>query len=146
MAYMSQERKKELAPQIKAVLKKYGMKGSIGVRHHSTLVVRIKEGKLPLIENFVAGIVDEGWSQRARCPKAHEERMQQIIQERHIDVNPYHFKDHFTGKCEKFLTELHAAMSKGNHDRSDAMTDYFDVGWYVEMHIGDYKHPYQMVK
>jgi len=44
MSYMSQEKKKQLAPAIKAVLKKYGVKGSIGVRHHSSLVVNIKEG------------------------------------------------------------------------------------------------------
>ena len=34
MAYVSQEKKKQLAPAIKAVLKKYGMKGSIAVRHN----------------------------------------------------------------------------------------------------------------
>ena len=49
MAYVSQEMKKDLAPQIKAVLKKYGLKGSIGVRHHSSLVVNIKSGILDLV-------------------------------------------------------------------------------------------------
>ena len=47
MAYVSQEMKKQLAPAIKAVLKKHNMKGSIAVRHHSTLVVNIKEGAIP---------------------------------------------------------------------------------------------------
>ena len=42
MAYMNQNLKAELAPGIKAVLKKYGMKGSIAVRHNMTLVVNIK--------------------------------------------------------------------------------------------------------
>ena len=143
---MSQERKQALAPKIKAVLKKYGMKGTIGVLGSLALVVRIKEGKLPLIEDFVAKMDYDGWDQRARCPKAHEERMLQITQERHIDVNPYHFKDHFTGNCKEFLSELHAAMSAGNHDRSDILTDYFDIGWYVEMQIGDWNKPYKMVK
>ena len=32
MAYISQQDKKELAPGIKRVLKKYGMKGSIAVK------------------------------------------------------------------------------------------------------------------
>jgi hypothetical protein len=48
MAYISQEDKKELAPAIKAVLKKYNMKGSIGIRNYSTLVVNLKEGSLNL--------------------------------------------------------------------------------------------------
>ena len=49
MAYVSQEKKKQLAPKIKEVLKKYGMKGTISVNNHSTLVVTIKEGKLDMI-------------------------------------------------------------------------------------------------
>ena len=49
MAYMCQTKKKAMAPQIKAVLKKYGMKGSIAVNNHSTLVVNLKEGALDLI-------------------------------------------------------------------------------------------------
>tara|TARA_R110002126_G_scaffold67225_3_gene170559 strand:+ start:349 stop:750 length:402 start_codon:yes stop_codon:yes gene_type:complete len=48
MAYISQEDKKELAPAIKAVLKKYNMKGSIGIHNYSTLVVNLKEGSLNL--------------------------------------------------------------------------------------------------
>jgi len=47
-AYISQKDKKELAPAIKAVLKKYNMKGSIGIRNYSTLVVNLKEGSLNL--------------------------------------------------------------------------------------------------
>ena len=42
MAYISQDTKKELAPAIKAVLKKYNMKGTIGIDHHTSLRVRVK--------------------------------------------------------------------------------------------------------
>jgi hypothetical protein len=140
MAYMSQERKQALAPKIKAVLKKYGMKGTIGVRHHSTLVVRIKEGKLPIIENFVAGLESNG------NDFEYVRTTRYVLATRCIDVNTYCIQDHYSGNCKKFLTELLAAMSVGNHDRSDILTDYFDIGWYVEMHIGDWNKPYKMVK
>ena len=46
MAYISQEDKKELAPAIKKVLKDFGMKGSISIRHHMSLVVTVTEGIL----------------------------------------------------------------------------------------------------
>jgi hypothetical protein len=46
MAYVSQEDKAKLAPVIKYVLAKYGMKGTISVRHHSTLVVTVKSGPI----------------------------------------------------------------------------------------------------
>jgi hypothetical protein len=29
--------------------------------------------------------------------------------------------------------ELRDAMNNGNHDNSDIMSDYFDVGWYVSI-------------
>jgi hypothetical protein len=34
------------------------------------------------------------------------------------------------------------AMNDGNHDRSDIQTDYFDVGWYVDVNIGRWNKPY----
>lgn len=46
MAYVSQEKKAQLAPAIRAVLNKYKMKASISVRHHSSLVVTITSGKI----------------------------------------------------------------------------------------------------
>jgi len=46
MAYVTQEMKKELAPGIKAVLKKYGMKGSISINNYSSLVVTLQQGPL----------------------------------------------------------------------------------------------------
>ena len=133
MAYMSQDRKKELAPKIKVVMKKYGMKGTIRVINHSTLVVRIKEGKLPIIENFAFGLTDI-------------ERSNAVLKSRYLNVNPYWIDDYYTGNCKKFLKELIAAMNDGNHDRSDIMTDYFDVGWYTDINIGDWNTPYGMVK
>ena len=46
MAYVSQEMKKSLAPAIKAVLKEFGMKGSISVNNHSTLWLLYKFKKI----------------------------------------------------------------------------------------------------
>jgi hypothetical protein len=61
-------------------------------------------------------------------------------------VNPYHFKDQFAGRALAFITEVHTAMMQGNHDRSDAQSDYFDVGWYVDLNIGKWNRPYARIK
>jgi hypothetical protein len=61
-------------------------------------------------------------------------------------INPYHFKSHYSGKALKFLTEVYAAMMEGNHDNSDIQTDYFDVGWYVEVNIGKWNKAYDLQK
>ena len=114
MAYVSQDRKKALAPAIKAVLKKYGMKGTIAVRHYSTLVVNIKSGKIDFGGN-------------------------------NISVNPYWIHEHYEGVAKDFLLELKDAMNEGNHDNSDIMTDYFDVGWYCDINIGKWDKPYVVI-
>jgi hypothetical protein len=54
MAYMNQERKQARMPEIKRVLKKYGVKGSVSVRNHSTLTVTVTEGSLDILGNFFA--------------------------------------------------------------------------------------------
>ncbi len=130
MAYMSQERKKELAPAIKAVLKKYGVKGTLAVRNHSSLVMNIKSGSIDFIKNF--NEINELRSiSRQFCPATVS-----------IDVNPYWYHEHFSGVAKQFLSELLPAMNVGNHDRSDIQSDYFDVGWYVDVNIGSWNKPY----
>jgi hypothetical protein len=131
MAYFSQENKASKAPTIKAILKKYGLKGSLSVNNHSTLVLSIKEGKIDFIENL-----------NEHCQ--HEPRFTPA--KNYIDVNPYWYKEHFTGTAKDCLTELLDAMNIGNHDRSDIQTDYFDVGWYVDIKIGNWDKPYIFVK
>ena len=115
MAYMNQETKRELSPAIKAILKKHGFKGSIGVRHYSTLVVNITSG--PMFAKLPSG--------RSYC---------QLSAGLNLDM--------FEGEEREFLAELGNAMMIGNHDNSDAMTDYFDVGWYANINLGKWDKPY----
>jgi hypothetical protein len=116
MAYVSQKDKAQLAPQIKKVLNKYGMKGSISIRHHSTLVVTIQSGSIKFDHSH-----GDGYTQ----------------------VNVYHIESHYKGKAQKFLTELLAAMKGPDwFDKSDAMTDYFHVKHYCDINIGRWNKPY----
>jgi len=122
MAYVSQELKSKLAPKIKAICKKYGVKASLAVRNHSTLVLNVKSGKVDFINDY-------GNSEDAK--------------KFGIQVNPYWYKDHFVGKSKAFLSEVIPAMNDGNWDKSDIQTDYFNVGWYVDVNIGKWNKPYQ---
>ena len=126
MAYMNQEKKREIAPVVKAICKKYGVKASLAVRNHSTLVCNIKSGKLDFFKNEVD-----------RVP-ARERAYEQ--------VNTYWYHEHYAGKTKAFLGELIAAMNDGNHDRSDAQVDYFDVGWYVNVNVGAWDKDYEVIK
>lgn len=135
MAYMNQAKKAEIAPIIKKICAKYGVKGSLSIRHHSTLVLNIKSGKIDFIGNYnsVGTLRDPA---ATRVSKA----------EKDIQVNPYWYHEHFDGVALKFLTDIMVAMNRGNHDRSDIQTDYFDVGWYVDVNIGKWDKPYVLEK
>jgi hypothetical protein len=142
MAYMNQERKAKLAPAIKALFKRYGIKASIAVRHNSTLVVNIKSGAIDLIGNYIENLKTRNYN---KFDPNNIEAIKRIKEAGNIDVNPYWYHEHFTGEAQKFLSGLFLAMNTGNHDRSDIQADYFDVGWYVDVNIGKWNKPYEVV-
>lgn len=137
MAYFNQERKKERTPAIKAILKKYGVKGSLAVRNHSTFVLNIKSGSIDFIENFIQTDKDKPYAKHMS-----QDQIEYIRNNRSLDVNPYWFQEHYSGVAKAFLFEIFKAMNAGNHDNSDIQTDYFDVGWYVDVNIGTWNKPY----
>ena len=126
MAYYTQDKKKEVAPKIKNILNRYGLKGSLSVRHNSTVVLNIRSGKLDLLMNYNANARDDS----------------NAVSRGYMDVNPYHYKKHFSGVALTCIDELMTTLNDGNHDRSDVQSDYFDVGWYVDVKIGTWDTPY----
>jgi hypothetical protein len=134
MAYMNQARKAELAPGIKAVLAKYGVKGSISVDNHSTLVVTIKEGAPDFIGE--ANRFNREYAERRG------ERFHPV--EGYYQANPYRGADDYADTTVgQFFRDLTAAM-RGNlwYDNSDIMTDYFDTAYYLQINVGKYDRPY----
>ena len=122
MAYMNQERKKRLAPTIKKILKKHNMKGTLSVNNYSTLNLTLQSG--PIDFKYTG---QDGRTIR--------------------NINEYWYEDHFKNNPEAlaFLSEVIPAMNNGNHDNSDMMTDYFDVGWYIGVRLGKWDKPYSVI-
>jgi hypothetical protein len=116
MAYYSKEQKAVVEPKIKAILKKYDVKGSLSVSNSSTVVLSIRSGS-----------VDFGLDGATNHT-----------------VNNYWFQEQYHGDALAFLTEVYAVLNNGNHNNNDAMTDYFDVGWYVSIRIGRWDKPYTL--
>lgn len=129
MAYVSQELKMELSPKIKAVLKKYGVKGTLSVVHHSKLRLKIIESHYNVMQQVAD--TSQWWSEKEtdELPTNHS-------------INTFHFKTQFTGELVEFLTEIHEAMNEGNFDKSDSQSDYFHVGWYTSIEFGTWDKPY----
>lgn len=127
MAYMSQEKKAQIAPVVKAICAKHGVKATLAVRHHSTLVLNISAGKIDFFADLVWRECDHEWQKKPTGS---------------LDINPYWYDEHYTGAALAFFEEIFPALNAGNPNRSDYATDYHDVGWYVDVNVGHWNKPY----
>lgn len=136
MAYMNQDRKAQIAPAVKAILKKYGIKGTLAVRNGSTLVLNIKSGKLDFINDYNETVGSRPGGFRLGNPATD-----------YLDINRYWYSEYFSNKkIKKFLDEVFTAMNTGNWDNSRSEIDYFDVGWYIDVNVGKWNKPYILEK
>ena len=118
MAYIDQTKKASIAKALKGIIPQ-GWKYSLAIRHHSTLVLTITGAPLDLIALY--GV--EGRTE--------------------LNVNRHHYATHCADECLRdTLGAILDALNAGNHDRSDLQTDYFDVGWYVDVRIGAWNRPF----
>lgn len=131
MAYIDQDRKKQLEPAIKALLKEYGLKGSLRISHHSTLILTISAGEIDFIGNY-----------NETGERNHYRAISWSPAKGNIQANHYHLDTTFSGRAFEALDKIRDAMMVGNHDNSDPMSDYFDVGWWIAIHIGSWNKPY----
>jgi hypothetical protein len=112
MAYMNAERKKIIAENLKPVLKKYGMKGSLSVRNHMAISLTLQSGP-----------IDFGSDIRDINPYWFHEHYEGVA------------KDFLT---EAFA----ALKTAGYYDNSDASIDYFDTAYYYGIVVGKWNKPY----
>ena len=114
MAYVSQAKKASLAPAIRAVLNKYKMKGTIAVRHHSSLVVNLKQGPIDFGDSYIQ--VNTYW----------------------IDTHYTGTARDFLNELKA------AMEGPDFFNEDDAMTDYFHRSHYVDINVGQWNKPYAL--
>jgi hypothetical protein len=132
MAYMNQAKKAIIASKLKPVFKKYGVKGSLKVNNHSTIVLTVKSGKIDFIKNYnsIVGSQPGGFRNGSAA-------------EKYLNINPYWYQEHFSGQPKEFLTEALTALKGADwYDESDGSIDYFNTAYYVDIAIGKWNKPY----
>lgn len=133
MAFMSQDKKKIIAAELKKVMPK-GWKYSLAVRHHSTIILNISAAPIDLIQGY-----------NERATENQKRKGMTYTPSTYAQVNEHWLDTQFSGDLLKTFEAIKTALNNGNHDRSDIMTDYFDVGWYVSIHIGRWDKPFQVI-
>ena len=127
MAYMSQENKARIQALLKEVMPK-DYKWSLRVRHSMVLILTISKAPHDLV-----GIIREnGYTGEDEYAYIHG-----------CDHSRY-FKGH--PELIDLFNKISRALGDGNHNNSDVMSDYFDVGWYTEINIGRYDKPFTHAK
>lgn len=134
MAFMNQERKAKLAANLKKVVPA-GWKYSLAVDNYSTIVMTIKSAPVDLLKAMS--------DRYAQQPKYYNSSRGTEVRD-YASVNQYWLADQFEGELLEIFKNINAALNDGNHDRSDIMTDYFDVGWYVNINIGKWNKPFEV--
>lgn len=138
MAYVSQEMKNKIAPVIKALCAEYGIKATLAVKHHSTLVLNIQSGP---IDFLAVG------NRIARETAARRGQQYYGDECNYSQVNVYWIEEHYDGVAREFLAKAYAALKGPDFfDHSDAMTDYFHRSHYQDINIGRYNKPYVLTE
>lgn len=107
---------KELKAKVAGLLKEImprGWRYSLSVRHHYMLVLTIQSAPVDLTTERFCG--------------HNERRIRNTAPAGHADL----------------FVRIFKAMNCENHNNSDPMTDYHDVGYYTEINIGTHEKPFK---
>lgn len=127
MAYINQEGKKKVAIAMNKVAQKYGLKFSLSIRHHSTLVCKIKSGKVDFIGNFNENQRDD----------------ERKIERGYFELSEYSLDSKYSGQVLECVKEIISALKSADwYDDSDIQTDYFNTAYYIDIKVGEYDAPY----
>lgn len=118
MAYMSKEHAKEIRNDLKKEFPSY--KFSVKIHHHSSINVSLMKSPLD-------------FSQDLEKAKPWE----------YLQLNEFHLEWYQNADVLKRIRNI---VNKKNWDKSDIMTDYFNVGFYFHFNIGQYDKPYEQIK
>lgn len=122
MAYITAQEVKEIRNNLKTEFPaKAGWKFSVRKRNSSTLCVTVLQAPLNLI------------------PKNHEGSA-------YAGVNHYHMSGSFESiEAEMYVKKIVNICNEKNFDKSDSQSDYFHVGYWFSMQIGQWDKPFERV-
>ena len=128
MAYVSKEKKAGIKAALDKVIPK-GWKWSLAVRDHSVIVLTISKGPRDLTI-LPASFYHQTPERQKFDRQVSDVRIGESFPE---------------GDVNETMKKVAAALNMNNYDNSDAQTDYFDVGHYVNINVGRWDKPFVIV-
>ncbi len=103
-------------------------KFSVRNEHHSSVAVTI-----------LSGPVRFNYTEEARRTSASMYNVTSEKEPDYLQLNHYYLENYTNANI---LHEMYDILNDGNYDNSEPMTDYFDVGFYVNLSMGSWDKPY----
>jgi len=123
MAYMNQEQKSVIKANLDKILKPLGIKYSLSVQHHSTILCTLRSGPIDFFGDCTAG------ASHAR--------------DYYLQCNLYHIENNYKNPSKDILLAIKDALQSANYfDHSDSQTDYFHCAYYYYCNVGAWDKPY----
>lgn len=135
MAYMNQTKKQTIMKNLKPILDRYRVKGSLRVRNGHAITLTLRSGSVDFVSDM--------------NPTVHGKVVDKVTLMQHYNfmINQYWFQEHYIGEAYHFINEVKKAMESADYyDRSDAQIDYFDTAYYYDICVGSWDKPYTVTK
>lgn len=147
MAFMNHAKKRLIADALKKVVPK-DWKYTLAVRHHSTIVMTIRSAPIDFMQMEADRLRTELRRGYSYVDPNHIAAYVSELERGEVEyfqLNEFQVATQFPGEIGATFAKIVAALNTGNHDNSDPMTDYFDVGHYISLRIGDYGKPFRYI-
>lgn len=131
MAYITKEKKAIIIARVKAATPK-GWRVTFRMRHSSTIICTIRQADVDILAAVEAAYATHP-SYETRGPVTHIQSLSPTTILKLPDP------------LRKPLSAMYAALYSENYDNSDISTDYFDVGYYAHIAIGEWDKPMAVV-
>jgi hypothetical protein len=132
---MNQSKKAVIQKNLKPILTKYGVKGTLRVRNGHAITLTLRSGSVDFVRDM--------------NPTVHGKVVDKVTLMQHYNfmINQYWFNEHYTGTARDFIDEVNKAMMSADYyDRSDISIDYFDTAYYYDICVGEWNAPYTVTR
>lgn len=137
MAYIDQATKKLIKEELDKVVPK-DLKYTLKIRDRAVITMVIRKGKVNFHQNRNEKLVGKF--------DIYLKEIDPIELSKPLVINCHHVDSQFSGEVLDLIKKIQKAMNIKNWDRSDVQIDYFDVGYYIGIQVGEWYKPYELVK
>lgn len=148
MAYVDQAKKAKIAAALKNVVPK-DWKYTLRIRHHSEIIMTIRKSPIDFIAIAASRLRQDIENKGLDLTDPYLKQYLSDLEEKKVNFltyNIYYLENHFSGELLELMRNIVDCLNTDNYDRSDSQIDYFDVGHYVTLQVGEFDKPYQCSK